>query len=45
MSALEKLIWNVLGYTAMPLIFLFGFVAVSVFTCLALMWMEKRKGE
>ncbi|PSJ48054.1 TIGR02808 family protein [Zobellella endophytica] len=44
MSALEKLIWNVLGYTAMPLIFLIGFIGVSVFTCLVLMWMDKNKG-
>ncbi|WP_445398251.1 TIGR02808 family protein [Zobellella sp. An-6] len=44
MSALEKLIWNVLGYTAMPLIFLTGFIGVSVVTCLILLWMDKRKG-
>ncbi|OYD23043.1 TIGR02808 family protein [Oceanimonas baumannii] len=44
MSAMEKLIWNVLGYTAMPLIFLFGFIAVSVVACLVLMWLDKRKG-
>lgn len=40
MSTLEKLIWNVLGYTAMPVIFLIGFVGVSVFTCLILLWLE-----
>jgi uncharacterized protein (TIGR02808 family) len=27
MSALESLIWNVLGYSSMPIIFLVGFVA------------------
>ncbi|AEY01927.1 hypothetical protein GU3_10855 [Oceanimonas sp. GK1] len=44
MSAMEKLVWNVLGYAAMPLIFLFGFIAVSVAACLILMWLDKRKG-
>jgi uncharacterized protein (TIGR02808 family) len=34
MSALEQLIWNVLGYSSMPVIFLVGFAgtaAVAVF--------------
>ena len=30
MSDLEQLIWNVLGYTSMPLIFLFGFIATAL---------------
>ena len=30
MSELEQLIWNVLGYTSMPLIFLFGFIATAL---------------
>ena len=29
MSALESVIWNVLGFSAMPVIFLVGFVGVS----------------
>lgn len=29
MSALESLIWTVLGYSAMPLIFIFGFAVVA----------------
>ncbi|GHA18816.1 TIGR02808 family protein [Oceanisphaera arctica] len=43
MSVLEKLVWDVLGYTAMPLIFLLGFVGVSVGACLILMWLDKRR--
>ncbi|QBG34884.1 TIGR02808 family protein [Litorilituus sediminis] len=30
MSALEQLIWNILGYSSMPLIFLGGFIATAV---------------
>lgn len=30
MSDLEQLIWNVLGYSSMPIIFLFGFVATAI---------------
>ena len=36
MSLLERTIWTVLGYGAMPFIFLSGFVAVAV-TCCALL--------
>lgn len=36
MSALESLIWNVLGYSAMPMIFLGGFVATVVVACFLL---------
>ncbi|BCS47684.1 hypothetical protein JUNP479_0348 [Aeromonas jandaei] len=36
MSLLEHTIWTVLGYGAMPFIFLSGFVAVAV-TCCALL--------
>ncbi|OMH26604.1 TIGR02808 family protein [Motiliproteus sp. MSK22-1] len=32
MSTLEYIIWQILGYSAMPLILLIGFVGVSVFT-------------
>lgn len=30
MSDLEQLIWNILGYTSMPFIFLFGFIATAI---------------
>lgn len=30
MSDLEQLIWNVLGYTSMPFIFIFGFIATAL---------------
>ncbi|WP_232818191.1 TIGR02808 family protein [Zobellella maritima] len=43
MSTLEKLIWNVLGYAAMPVIFLIGFIGVAVFTCLVLLWLDTGK--
>lgn len=33
MSTLETIIWNVLGYSAMPLIFLGGFVATAIVAC------------
>ena len=36
MSLLEQTIWNMLGYGAMPFIFLSGFVAVAVTCCLLL---------
>ena len=30
MSALEQLIWNILGYSSMPVIFLAGFFATAI---------------
>ncbi|MCK5819207.1 MAG: TIGR02808 family protein [Psychromonas sp.] len=30
MSELEKIIWNVLGYSSMPVIFICGFIGVFV---------------
>lgn len=36
MSLLEHTIWTVLGYGAMPFIFLSGFVAVAVICCMLL---------
>ena len=36
MSLLEQTIWNILGYGAMPFIFLSGLVAVAVTCCLLL---------
>jgi uncharacterized protein (TIGR02808 family) len=32
MSTLESVIWHILGYAAMPVIILSGFVAVAVFS-------------
>ena len=36
MSALEALIWNILGYMAMPLIFLGGFAGMALTACILL---------
>ncbi len=36
MSAMESLIWNVLGYSAMPMIFIGGFLATAVVACFLL---------
>ncbi|MCL6416066.1 TIGR02808 family protein [Aestuariirhabdus sp. Z084] len=36
MSAMESLIWTLLGYAAMPTIFIAGFVVVAIFTCFLL---------
>lgn len=36
MSALESLIWNILGYSSMPIIFLVGFIATAGISMLAL---------
>lgn len=33
---MEQLIWNILGYLAMPMIFVFGFAATALFACLLL---------
>lgn len=33
MSALESLVWMILGYTAMPIIFIAGLVATALVTC------------
>ena len=30
MSALEQMIWNILGYSSMPVIFLAGFAATAI---------------
>ncbi len=34
MSTLETLIWNILGYSAMPLIFLGGFAGTAFVACM-----------
>ncbi|MDX2320380.1 MAG: TIGR02808 family protein [Moritella sp.] len=36
MSTLEYVIWHILGYSAMPVIFLAGFVGVAGFSVWAL---------
>ncbi|WP_426416258.1 TIGR02808 family protein [Aestuariirhabdus sp. LZHN29] len=36
MSAMESMIWNILGYAAMPTIFITGFLITAVFTCFLL---------
>lgn len=36
MSALESLIWNILGYSSMPIIFLVGFLGTAAVAALAL---------
>jgi uncharacterized protein (TIGR02808 family) len=36
MSALEAMIWNVLGYIAMPTIFIVGFAITAVVACFLL---------
>lgn len=36
MSALEQLIWNVLGYSSMPVIFLSGFAATALVAVMVL---------
>lgn len=36
MNLLEETIWTILGYGAMPFIFLSGFVAVALVSCVLL---------
>jgi len=33
---MEQLIWNILGYLAMPTIFIVGLVATNLFACLVM---------
>jgi len=33
---LENLIWTALGYTSMPIIFIVGFAATAILTCMAM---------
>ncbi|WP_279382279.1 TIGR02808 family protein [Oceanisphaera pacifica] len=40
---LETLLWQVWDYSAMPLLFLFGFIGVSIGACLLLIWIGKRR--
>ena len=41
MSALESMVWTILGYLAMPLIFIIGFVGVVVVTLVILRMLGK----
>ncbi|GLS83277.1 TIGR02808 family protein [Paraferrimonas haliotis] len=41
MSTLESIIWHILGYAAMPSIFIVGFIAVAVVSMAILKRMEK----
>lgn len=36
MSPLESMIWTMLGYAAMPTIFIVGFIVTAVVTCFML---------
>jgi uncharacterized protein (TIGR02808 family) len=42
MSTLEYVIWHILGYAAMPIIILAGFIAVAV-VCIGVLSMTKDK--
>ena len=42
MSTLEYVIWHILGYAAMPVIILAGFIAVAV-VCISILAMTKDK--
>lgn len=42
MSTLEYVIWHILGYAAMPVIILGGFMAVAV-VCISILAMTKDK--
>ncbi len=42
MSALESLIWTILGYAAMPAIFIGGFLATAVVACFLLERLGKK---
>ena len=43
MSALESLIWNVLGYSSMPFIFLGGFLATAIVSWFILSKVDKKQ--
>lgn len=42
MSTLEYVIWHILGYAAVPVIILAGFIAVAV-VCISILAMTKDK--
>ncbi|WP_417614887.1 TIGR02808 family protein [Oceanisphaera sp.] len=43
MSILETLLRQVWDYSAMPLLFLLGFIGLSAGACLFLIWLDKRR--
>jgi len=43
MSTLESIIWNILGYSSMPFIFLGGFVVTALVSWFVLSKMDKTK--
>ncbi len=43
MSGFESVIWTILGYTAMPLIFIVGFLASAFASCFILNLFNKEK--
>jgi len=45
MSALESMIWTVLGYLAMPAIFIFGFVGVAAVSLVILKMLNKQPSK
>ena len=45
MSALESIIWTVLGYLAMPTIFIIGFAGVAAVSLLVLKMLTKQSQQ
>ncbi|NRA69523.1 MAG: TIGR02808 family protein [Gammaproteobacteria bacterium] len=45
MSALESMIWTVLGYLAMPTIFIIGFAGVAAVSLLVLKMLTKQSQQ
>ena len=45
MSALESMIWTVLGYLAMPTIFIIGFAGVAAVSLLVLKMLAKQSQQ
>ncbi|HFB65420.1 MAG TPA: TIGR02808 family protein [Aeromonadales bacterium] len=43
MSGFESIIWTILGYTAMPLIFIGGYLASAAVSCFILNLFNKDK--
>ncbi|MFD1009122.1 MULTISPECIES: TIGR02808 family protein [Oceanisphaera] len=43
MSILETLMRQVWDYSAIPLLFLLGFIGLSAVVCLLLIWLDKRR--
>lgn len=45
MSKFENVMWHILGYTAMPVIILTGFIAVAAVSVFILSFMEKNQSK